>query len=428
MNNLPYIDGVDFAVKIENLTKRFSENSLKFLFGRLFEKETISKDDFLALDNVSFTLRKGDAVGILGENGAGKSTLLQIIAKTLQPTSGLVEINGRLAALLELGSGFNPDFTGRENILLNASILGLNKSKIETVLNEIIEFSQIGEFVEKPVKTYSSGMLVRLAFAVSIFVKPDILIIDEALSVGDIFFRKKCFEVIRKFIQEKGTLLFVSHNEDQLRLFANRVIVLFGGKIVFDGQANEAIAFYNEKMGESRREYYTKLSSRNIDKGLAGNKNLRTRIRNVLVLNKKCENINCFTYKETIKIKISSIIYEPYKCLCFGILIRNKEGINIYSTETKTKDFSEISLFNNSEKIEHDSSFEFSFPIGKNSYSVEAYIIDRKNKFSNRIDWITNAAFFNIAYPLPYTKTNFKGGIADFNAKKESSWKLIESN
>ena len=195
MNNLPYIDGVDFAVKIENLTKRFSENSLKFLFGRLFEKETISKDDFLALDNVSFTLRKGDAVGILGENGAGKSTLLQIIAKTLQPTSGLVEINGRLAALLELGSGFNPDFTGRENILLNASILGLNKSKIETVLNEIIEFSQIGEFVEKPVKTYSSGMLVRLAFAVSIFVKPDILIIDEALSVGDIFFRKSVLKL-----------------------------------------------------------------------------------------------------------------------------------------------------------------------------------------------------------------------------------------
>ena len=149
----------------------------------------------MALDNVSFTLRKGDAVGILGENGAGKSTLLQIIAKTLQPTSGLVEINGRLAALLELGSGFNPDFTGRENILLNASILGLNKSKIETVLNEIIEFSQIGEFVEKPVKTYSSGMLVRLAFAVSIFVKPDILIIDEALSVGDIFLEKSVLKL-----------------------------------------------------------------------------------------------------------------------------------------------------------------------------------------------------------------------------------------
>ncbi|MEY4489949.1 MAG: hypothetical protein RIQ79_2457, partial [Verrucomicrobiota bacterium] len=168
--------------------------------------------DFHALTDISFSLNRGESVGIMGTNGSGKSTLLQIIAGTLQPTSGTARTRGMIAALLELGSGFNPDFTGRENVFLNASVLGLKVEEIEAKFDEIASFADIGNFIDQPVKTYSSGMLMRLAFSVQVAVVPEILIIDEALSVGDVFFTQKCFAKIRE-IQERGTsLLFVSHD------------------------------------------------------------------------------------------------------------------------------------------------------------------------------------------------------------------------
>ena len=416
----------EFAIVAKNLCKTFSGNALNHCWGKILGVDLNCKDDFKAISDISFKVKKGESVGILGENGAGKSTLLQIIASTLTPNSGSVTTEGRLAALLELGSGFNPEFSGIENIYLNASILGLRRSTIDSVLNDILEFAQIGEFAKKPVKTYSSGMTVRLAFAVSIFVYPDILIIDEALAVGDLFFRKKCYEVLRKFSQEGGTLLFVSHNEDQLRLFANRVIVLFEGKIIFDGEANEAIALYNEKIGVSRREYFSALSTKNIDKRLYHKKNLNTHITKVQVFNDKDVESNLFSYGETVKINVYALVTDYFDCLHFGILIRNKEGINIYSTETEAFNISKLVDLSNDNNLLFTSSFEFTFPIGKNSYSVEAYIIDRENKTSNRIDWITNAAFFNFAYPLPYKKSYFKGGVVDLNANKNIFWTQIK--
>lgn len=420
------LDNDDTAILLENVSKFFVASPFDVIKDSLFGIRKEKASDFVALDKISLKISKGESVGILGENGAGKSTLLQIVAKTLQLNSGYLYTRGKLAALLELGSGFNPEFTGRENILLNASIMGLSKSKIFSVLDDIIEFSQIGEFVEKPVKTYSSGMRVRLAFAVSVFVDPDILIIDEALSVGDIFFRKKCFEVIKKYTQNGGTLLFVSHNEDQLRLFANRVIVIFKGKIIFDGSPNEAISLYNEKIGDSRRAYYSDLSLKNIEYNHI-KKASKSNIIKVEVLNYKDSVCNLFSYAETIKIKIFSVIGTPFKSLCFGILIRNKEGINVYSTETEPIDFSSFYGLKKGNRCEHMSSFEFSFPLGRNSYSVEAYMIERKEGIADRIDWISNASFFNISYPIPHLKTSFKGGVADLNAVKKNHCRLIET-
>lgn len=200
--------------------------------------------DFKALKEVSFTVGRGETLGIIGRNGSGKSTLLQIICGTLQPSSGDVAVNGRVAALLELGSGFNPEFTGRENVFLNASILGVAREEVAGKMDEILAFADIGEFIDQPVKTYSSGMMVRLAFAVSVCVNPDLLIVDEALSVGDIFFQQKCFDRLR-LLQERGvSLLFVSHDMSAVRNLCDRCILLNKGDVVFDGLPEVAVSRY----------------------------------------------------------------------------------------------------------------------------------------------------------------------------------------
>lgn len=204
--------------------------------------------DFWALQNVSFTLRAGESFGIIGRNGSGKSTLLQIIAGTLRATSGRAVINGRVAALLELGSGFNPDFTGRENVYLNAAVLGLAKRTIDDSFADIAAFADIGDFMDQPVKTYSSGMMVRLAFAVQTAVNPEILIIDEALSVGDESFQRKCFARIEALKAKGTTLLFVSHSAHQVIELCDRAMLLTQGKVVVQGTPKEVVKIYHQEI------------------------------------------------------------------------------------------------------------------------------------------------------------------------------------
>ena len=200
--------------------------------------------DFWALKDVSFEVGKGEAVGIIGRNGSGKSTLLQLIVGTLQPTQGTVQVKGRVAALLELGSGFNPDFTGRENVYLNATVLGLSRAEIQSRFAQIADFADIGDFMEQPVKTYSSGMMLRLAFAVQTAVEPDILIIDEALGVGDFFFQQKCAARMHALRAQGTTLLFVSHDMASVRDLCERTLYLRKGEAAYFGRSQEAIARY----------------------------------------------------------------------------------------------------------------------------------------------------------------------------------------
>lgn len=206
--------------------------------------------DFHALDDVSFELKRGSALGIVGRNGSGKSTLLQILAGTLQPTSGSFETNGRIAALLELGSGFNPEFTGRENVFLNAALYGLSKKDTEARMDAIIAFADIGEFMDDPVKTYSSGMALRLAFAVIAHVEADILIVDEALAVGDVFFAQRCMRWLAEF-RKQGSLLFVTHQAADLTSLCDSAIWLHNGRIQRKGEAKQVsedyLAFFNQQ-------------------------------------------------------------------------------------------------------------------------------------------------------------------------------------
>jgi lipopolysaccharide transport system ATP-binding protein len=198
---------------------------------------------FWALDGVTFSVAKGETVGIIGRNGSGKSTLLQIICQTLSPTSGTVNVHGRVAALLELGSGFEPEYTGRENVYLNGQLHGLTRGQIDARMADIIAFADIGQFVDQPVKTYSSGMFVRLAFAVIAHVDADILVVDEALAVGDAFFNQKCLRFMSRF-REKGTILFVSHDTSTIKKFCSRVIWIDHGKVVREGKPDEIAEAY----------------------------------------------------------------------------------------------------------------------------------------------------------------------------------------
>lgn len=231
----------DFAIRVSNLSKcyqiydtphdrlkQFVAPRLQRLIGQASKQYF---REFWALKDVSFEIKKGEAVGIIGRNGSGKSTLLQMICGTLTPTNGSIQTNGRIAALLELGSGFNPEFTGRENVYMNAAVLGLSHEETKECFDDIEAFADIGDFIDQPTKTYSSGMTVRLAFAVAVHVTPDILVVDEALSVGDIAFRNKCMEVIQKMMARGVAILFVTHDLGTLQLLCSRVLWLAHGEL-----------------------------------------------------------------------------------------------------------------------------------------------------------------------------------------------------
>lgn len=219
------------------------KEQLFWRFGKSYGHE------FWALQGMSLDVQQGEALGIIGRNGSGKSTLLQIIAGTLNPTCGVVTVRGRVAALLELGSGFNPEFTGRENVYLNGAIIGLSRNDINQKFREILAFADIGQFIDQPVKTYSSGMVVRLAFAVQVAVAPEILIVDEALSVGDVFFQQKCFAKIREILAGGTTLLFVSHDMAAVLNVCSRALLLGAGRILHMGQPEEVVSRYYSTIG-----------------------------------------------------------------------------------------------------------------------------------------------------------------------------------
>ncbi len=253
----------DIAIKVQNLSKCYQiydnpRDRLKQFIAPRLQRLTWQTPkqyfhEFWALRDVSFEVKKGETVGIIGRNGSGKSTLLQMICGTLNPTAGSVETYGRIAALLELGSGFNPEFTGRENVYMNASVLGLSNKEIDARFDDIVVFADIGDFIEQPVKTYSSGMMVRLAFAVIAHVDADILIVDEALAVGDAFFTQKCMRFLREFMKT-GTVLFVSHDTIAVVNLCNKAVLLNHGQVAETGTPKEVIEHYLATLYEANQE------------------------------------------------------------------------------------------------------------------------------------------------------------------------------
>lgn len=236
------------APALEKLAALFPEKSAASRW--LKNRARQSYRDFWAVKNLLLEIKKGESVGLVGRNGSGKSTLLQLIASTLQPSSGVVNVRGRVAALLELGAGFDAEFTGRENVYVNAAILGLSRSEIDAQMEAIAAFAEIGEFFDQPVKTYSSGMVVRLAFAVAAHVKPDILIVDEALSVGDARFQLKCARTIDRFIAQGVTLLFVSHDLSLVKRLCQRALLIDAGRVLYSGHPNDVANLYSKLIAD----------------------------------------------------------------------------------------------------------------------------------------------------------------------------------
>lgn len=239
----------DIAIDIQSLTKLYKlynrpidrlKEAIHFSSSKSYSK------DFFALKDISFTVHRGETLGILGKNGAGKSTLLKIITGVLSQTAGDVQVNGIVSALLELGAGFNPEYTGLENIFLNGAMMGMNRDLINQKLEQIISFADIGDFIYQPVKTYSSGMFARLAFAVAISIEPDILIVDEALSVGDTRFQIKCMDYMKELMESGTTVLFVSHDINAVRRFCQRCIWIDHGEVILDGDVNRVADAYTD--------------------------------------------------------------------------------------------------------------------------------------------------------------------------------------
>lgn len=242
------------TIKVQSVSKFFKINheqhdKFRDLFMNLF-KEKKPASVFTALDTISFEVQKGDFFGIIGRNGSGKSTLLKIIAGIYAPNEGGVEVNGKLIPFLELGVGFNPQLSARENIYLNGIILGMTKREVEEKYDEILDFAEVREFEDMPLKTFSSGMSVRLAFAIAIQAKGDIYLLDEVFAVGDIGFQQKSLAVIKSLIEQGKTIIFVSHDLESIKTFCNRCVVIDKSKLLYDGDAQTAVEIFRERLGQ----------------------------------------------------------------------------------------------------------------------------------------------------------------------------------
>ena len=246
----------DVVIRAENLSKAYKiyEKNIDRVKEALHPFHKRYSKDFYALRDVSFEIRRGENVGLIGKNGAGKSTLLKLITGVLTPSSGILEVNGKIASLLELGAGFNPEMTGVENVYMSGLLMGRTREEMNAKVDDIISFADIGEFINQPVKTYSSGMFARLAFAVNAFVEPDILIIDEALSVGDAFFQSKCMDKMRTMIDSGVTVLFVSHDTFAVKNLCQRAFLIESGKILMDAPANDVVEAYRDEILKLRHE------------------------------------------------------------------------------------------------------------------------------------------------------------------------------
>lgn len=262
----------NIAISARNLTKRYrifghSGDRMKqaFTLGRIkFHRE------FEALNDVSFDIMKGESVGIVGRNGSGKSTLLQLICGILKPTSGSVQTAGAVSALLELGAGFNPEFTGRENVYFQGALVGFSKAEMESRFDAIVGFADIGDFIDQPVRTYSSGMYVRLAFALAVHSRQDILVVDEALAVGDSTFQRKCFRSATEFVERGGTVIYVSHDIESVRRFCSRAILIDKGRVISMGPAKNVCDQYEKSIFDGMWRDETVISDASLELGVSG--------------------------------------------------------------------------------------------------------------------------------------------------------------
>lgn len=374
------------VVKVDDVSKRFLIHQDKSLKDRVLHPRRSRKhrQDFWALNRVSLDIHSGETIGLIGPNGSGKSTLLKALGGIIEPTSGTVSTRGRLAALLELGAGFHPDLTGRENVYLNASILGLTREQTDNLFDDIVEFSGIEEFIDTQVKFYSSGMYVRLAFAVAINVDPDILLVDEVLAVGDENFQKKCLDKIRQFQEEGRTIILVSHSLGQIVDFCTRAVVLGHGSVVFDGDPADAVSvlragYQTAADADAVKEQLNREHARKAEA-----ERLRS-MGDVLGVRSRVIDPNdegSVLPQGSIEIEVDLEFAQPQADWSLGISIVNSLGTSITSTST------EVAGVPNAPA---GGSFTVRFvlddlALGAGQYTITAAIFDREHGEIDRVD------------------------------------------
>jgi lipopolysaccharide transport system ATP-binding protein len=371
---------------------------------------------------VSFEVRRGETIGIIGRNGSGKSTLLQMICGTLTPTTGTIQTSGRIAALLELGSGFNPEFSGRENVYMNASVLGLIKDEIDTRFQDIVNFADIGDFIDQPVKTYSSGMMVRLAFAVIAHVDADILVIDEALAVGDAFFTQKCMRYLRNFMKT-GTVLFVSHDTGSVRNLCSRAIWLEKGDVQLEGVAKEVCesyleAFYEAQQGKSTTTRIKVAKSNSVGplrdqrQDFINASNLRNdiqifdfdpeapsfgqgaaQITDVKLLDRNGNPLSWIVGGEDVVLQVEVITRQLLDSPIVGFYIKDKLGQNLFGDNTFLSYFDKPVLCESGNALKAE--FSFQMPrLASGDYSITVAIANGTQDVHVQHHWIHDAVFF----------------------------------
>jgi lipopolysaccharide transport system ATP-binding protein len=362
--------------------------------------------DFWALRDIGFEVEKGETLALVGPNGSGKSTLLQIVAGILQPTQGRVVTRGRIAALLELGAGFNPEFSGRENVYLNGEIMGLSRAAIDRAMPSIEAFAEIGEFIARPVKEYSSGMYVRLAFATAIHVDPEILIVDEALAVGDAVFANRCVRKFEELRERKITVLFVSHDLGLVKQLSNRAILLLNGRMEAQGTPSDVINRYIGLVLEKQQARQEK--QQRFDASFRHGDGV-SEILSVDLLNAAGAPVTSVTGGETVTVRIRSRFHHPACDPMVGILIRNRIGMDVYGTNTRIEK-KHLGSYQPGDLLEVD--FQFACWLTPQQYTLT---VATQSPDGSSHDWLDDV--------IPFDVVDARAAAGVANLRAEIEWR-----
>lgn len=351
---------------------------------------------------INFTVNPGESVGIVGINGAGKSTLLKMITGTTQPTIGKVNISGRVAAMLELGMGFHPDFTGRQNAFMAGQLLGFNVGEIARLMPQIEAFAEIGDYIDQPVRVYSSGMQMRLAFSVATAQRPDVLIVDEALSVGDAYFQHKSFDRIREFRKQGTTLLIVSHDKGAIQAICDRAILLSAGRLAMEGEPEAVMDYYNAMLADSQNQAL-KQEVRDDGKIQTVSGTGEAKVTSITLTDETGRPIEVVDVGQTVRLCIEVEVLSALDRLVLGYGIKDRLGQVIYGTNTDLKKQPLLDVPAGSHHV-----FDIAFPanLGPGTYSVQTALVSTDTHLVNNYEWRDLALIFNV---VNINKPNFAG-------------------
>lgn len=394
------------TISVANIGKAYKQYPGKWsrLIEWLSPREFKKRHNLMQiLQNISFTVKPGEAVGIIGMNGAGKSTLLKLITGTTKPTTGSVVITGRVAAMLELGMGFHPDFTGRQNVYMAAQLLGYGSEEISGLMPSIEAFAEIGDYIDQPVRVYSSGMMVRLAFSVATAIRPDVLIIDEALSVGDAYFQHKSFDRIREFRKLGTTLLIVSHDKAAIQSICDRAILINNGTLALEGDPEAVMDYYNALLAAREGSAPKQLI---LDDGrvqtISGDG--EAKIINASLCNERDEEIEVVTVGQLVRLNVSAEILQDIPELVVGYMIKDRTGQPMYGTNTHHLKEKYLNLKGG---VELFFTFEFLAALGEGTYSIAVALHTGQTHIAKNYEWRDIALTFNV---INAGKETFVGG------------------